>query len=106
MRLLLLAAVLVLLFITNPGPDDFEAYVDRQVAAQIGAQEVPGGGLLGRLGGMAAGQIVRRYAHRDNYLVFSIYRLEFGGEEQGEQEWKFLGLATFFFELERPEALR
>lgn len=106
MRLLLLAAVLFLLFLTNPGPDEFEAFVDERVGEQIAAQNLPGGGILSELGGLAAGQLVRRYADRDNYLIFSVYTLDLDGRARDEQDWKFLGIATFFFELERPAALR
>ncbi len=106
MRLLLLVALVVVLVVTNPGPDDFTEFAEETVAERVGAElgEVPAGGLLGDLGGLAAGQLVRRLAHRDNYLVASVYTLDFDGRARAEEDWRFLGIAGLFFEIDRPDS--
>ena len=106
MRLLLLVALLVVLVVTNPGQDDFVEYAEENVAEQLGAEleELPAGGLLGDLGGLAAGQLVRRFAHRDNYLVASVYTLDFDGRAREDEDWRFLGIAGLFFEIGRPDS--
>ncbi len=107
MRLLLLLALVVVLAVTNPGPDAFAEFAEDNVAEQIGAmaEALPAGGLLGDLGGMAAGRIIRRFADRDNYLVASVYTLDFDGRAREGEEWKFVGIATLFFEIQRPASL-
>ncbi len=106
MRLLLLIALLIVLAVTNPGQDDFVEYAEENVAEQIEAEmeEAPVGGLLGELGGFAAGQLVQRFAHRDNYLVASVYTLDFDGRASEEEDWRFLGIAGLFFEISRPDS--
>jgi hypothetical protein len=108
MRLLLLVALVVVLAVTNPGPEAFGAFAEEVAAEQIEAVAagVPAGGLLGELGGLAAGQLVRRYADRDNYLVASVYTLDLDGRAREEGDWRFLGVAGRFFELQRPESLQ
>lgn len=108
MRLLLLVALVVVLAVTNPGPDAFAEFAEDTVADEIGAvaDDLPAGGLLGDLGGLAAGQLVRRYADRDNYFVASVYTLDFDGRAREEEEWQFLGIAGLFFELQRPAGLQ
>ena len=102
MRLLLLLALVVVLAVTNPGPDEFAAFAEENVADEISAEA---GGLLGELGGLAAGTLVRRFADRDNYLVASMYTLDLDGRAREGEEWKFLGIATLFFEIQRPASL-
>ncbi len=107
MRLLLLLALIVVLAVTNPGPDEFAEFAEDNVADEIAdvARNTPAGGLLGELGGMAAGRLVRRFADRDNYLVASVYTLDLDGRAREEEDWKFLGIATLFFEIKRPDSL-
>lgn len=107
MRLLLLIALVAVLVVTNPGPDEFAEFAEDNVAEQVGemAEAMPAGGLLGDLGGMAASRLVRRFADRDNYLVASMYTLDFDGRAREGEEWKFLGIATLFFEIQRPASL-
>ena len=108
MRLLLLAALVVVLAVTNPGPDAFAEFAEDNVAAEIGAvtDDLPAGSLLGDLSGLAAGRLVRRYADRDNYFVASVYTLDLDGRAREEEEWTFLGIAGLFFELQRPASLQ
>jgi hypothetical protein len=108
MRLLLLVALVVVLAFTNPGPEAFGEFAEDVAGERIGsvAEGLPAGGLLGELGGLAAGQIVRRYADRDNYLVASVYTLDLDGRAREAEDWRFLGIAGMFFELQRPESLQ
>ena len=46
-----------------------------------------------------------RAATRDDYLLFSLYRVDLGADGQPKDQWRFLGVAGEFFELSRPEIL-
>jgi hypothetical protein len=108
MRIALFLVILVLLFATNPGPASFREFVADRAGEIVQSSRVnllPGGGLLGSLGAGLAGRIASEFAHRDNYFLFSIYTLDFDGPNRRGQEWKFLGIASRFVELDRPEAL-
>lgn len=105
LALILAAALTALLVLTNPGPERFEAFVQQEVARYVAAQHLPGGGLLGQLGGQLAGRLVRERTERRNYLLVSVYTLDLDGPQRQGQEWRFLGIAGQFVELERPEAL-
>jgi hypothetical protein len=108
MRLILFVALIAVLATTNPDEDAFGEFAEDIVAEEIGtrAEDLPAGGLLGELGGIAAGQLVRRYADRDNYVVASVYTLDLDGRAREEGDWRFLGIAGMFFELQRPESLQ
>lgn len=110
LKLLVLAAIAAVLFLTNPTMDDFQQFIQREAGGEIARQagRVPGanlGGLLGDVGGAVASRVVRELADRDSYGVASVYTLDFNGRARDGGEWTFLGIGTKFFELERPEAL-
>ena len=102
---ILVAVALGFLVATNPGPDEFAAFVDEEVGARLAeeAADLPGGGILGDLGGLAAGRIAQRYADRDNYGVASVYTLDLDGRARDEVQWRFLGIATLFVPLQTPD---
>lgn len=106
--LLLLTVVAVLLALTNPGPERYEAFVEdtaaRVIAAEVGG--VPGGGVIGQVGGALAARLATRYSERANYLLFSVYTIDLAGVGLPGEEWRFLGIGNQFLELHRPEALR
>ncbi len=106
MRLLLLLALVVVLAVTNPTSDDFAEFAEGHVAERLEAEldAVPAGGLLGDVGGLAAGQLVRRFAERETYLVASVYTLDLDGRARDAEDWRFLGIAGVFFEIDRPES--
>ena len=109
-KVLILAAIAVVLFLTNPSMDDFQQFVQREAGGEIARQSgrVPGGalgGLVGDLGGAVAGRVVRELADRDSYLLWSVYSMDFNGRAEEGGEWRFLGIGTQFIELEKPEAL-
>lgn len=110
MRFAILGIILLaaLLAITNPGPSDYERFVDDVVAGILltEAASLPGGSGLAALGGALASRLARRHTERDNYILFSIYTLDMGVVGLSEQEWRFLGIGTRFIELSRPEVLR
>lgn len=108
MRSLLFFALVVGLIFTNPDRDDFAHFVEANVADEIAreAASVPGGGILGDLGGLAASRIARQVARRDNYLVASVYTIDLDGRASDAEDWTFLGVGTFFFELDRPDSFR
>ncbi len=105
--LLLLLLVAVLLAVFNPGREDFQAFVRDQAGEMIRGQ-VGGGGLgdaLSGLGGSLAASNLNRVTRRDNYYVFSLYTIDLDGPAGEANEWRFLGIATQFIELHRPETL-
>jgi NhaP-type Na+/H+ or K+/H+ antiporter len=106
---LVFVAVLALaLALTNPGFDRYERFVDDVVTQILIAEAggLPGGDLISALGGPLASHLARRHTRRDNYIVFSVYRLDMAAVGLRGQEWRFLGIGTQFVELERPESLR
>lgn len=105
--LLLLILVAVLLAVFNPRMDDFQEFVRERSGELISSQVGEGGlgGILSGLGGSLAAQNVRRLTDYNNYYVFSTYTLDLDGPTREGNEWKFLGIATQFIELQRPEAL-
>lgn len=108
MRTGLVAAtvIVIALAIFNPGMEQFQAFVrDR---AEFAIEEETGGSMLGRAlsgaGASIAGEYVQRVTDRENFYIFSTYSIDLDGSG-GQEEWKFLGIAGQFVELERPEAV-
>ncbi len=103
---IVILAVIALAFF-NPEMDDFRTFVRAQAEGMI--QREAGDTALGRAlsgaGGSLAGQYVDRITERRNYFVFSTYTIDLDGEESDVEEWKFLGLAGRFVELERPDSM-
>jgi len=100
--------VVVALVFTNPGPERFERVVDDEVTLVLRqhAADLPGGEAVARLGGGMVAALVRRHVERDNYLLFSVYSIDMAAIGLPGEEWRFVGIATTFFESRRPEALR
>ena len=105
--LLLLVLVAVLLAVFNPGMEDFQEFIRDRSEEVISGQMGDGGlsSILSGIGGSLAAQNVRRITRYENYYVFSTYTLDLDGPGREGNEWKFLGIATQFIELHRPESL-
>ncbi len=104
----ILSLILVALALTNPGYDRFEEFVDDTVVTIV-QREASGqawGGLVGELGGALAGRLARNSASRSNYLVVSVYSIDMAPVGMPGQEWRFLGIANTFIEIDRPDQLR
>lgn len=104
--LMLVAVVLAAL---NPGPPAFEAFLAERIAAE--ATERAGGVLsegvtdfLADRLGQAAAEAVDQEFQRDNYYVWSVYRVDINAWRPGG-EVAFLGIAGKFFPLEMPASL-
>ncbi|WP_456430230.1 DUF4359 domain-containing protein [Rhodocaloribacter sp.] len=99
---------LAVLVFTNPGPDDFRAFVRARSEAAIRRETGEGtfGRLLSRFGAQVAGALVNRVSDRDDYGLFSVYTIDFGGDGQPDERWRFVGAAGRFFEIEAPASLR
>ena len=108
--LLLVAVVLAAL---NPGPDKFTDFLQKTIAARA-AEEA--GAVTGGLGsgvtdfladriGRAVGDLASQAFERDNYTVWSVYRVDLNGRQPGG-EVEFLGIANSFIPLKMPQALR
>ena len=105
--ILLTLIALVVLFLFNPEMDDFQIFAETQserlLRQQTGDGEV--GRVLSGLGASLLGSNIHRFTERQNYGVFSLYTINLGDEGEPEEEWRFLGIAGQFLELERPASL-
>ncbi len=99
---------LAVLVFTNPGPDDFEAFVRTRTETTIRREAGDGsfGRLLSRFGSQVTGALVNRVSDRDDYGLFSVYTIDFGGDGHSDERWRFVGVAGHFFEWEAPASLR
>ncbi len=110
MRLPLLMAALaaILLFLFNPDMEDFSVFAKEQSAVLM--EDQLGGSALARMlagaGSDLVGGAVARATERNNYFLFSTYTLDFDGDNREGNEWRFLGVAGMFFELDRPEVVK
>lgn len=100
---LILAIIALTLF--NPDMEDFQFFVETQTEELIRDQigESPLSEALSELGSGLASDHVDEITERRNYFIFSTYTIDFDGETNRGGEWRFLGLAGQFLELERPE---
>ncbi|RMF52970.1 MAG: DUF4359 domain-containing protein [Bacteroidetes bacterium] len=100
---LLTGFVLAALAFSNPGPEDFEAFLRTRAEGYL--RQETGEGTLGeaiaRLGGGLVGRLGGAAAERDDYVLFSLYTVDPGAE--GPPRWRFLGIAGRFVVLETPE---
>lgn len=100
--------ILVALMAFNPKKEKFydlvESRSDEIFSNELGNSAV--GGLLAELGSGLARNLAEKFTDRTNYLVASVYTIDLDGEEHDENDWKFLGIAGQFIELQRPEALK
>ena len=107
MRTALVALIILLIGLAwfNPSMDAFKGFVELRSERIL--QEEAGDSVLGRAlagaGGALAGAYVDRITERNNYVFFSTYTIDFDDEEDGD-EWRFLGIAARFIELQAPEA--
>ena len=106
--LALFLVLLAVLAFTNPGMDEFKDFAEAQ-SEQLLLRETGDTGLgrfLSRLGGSLAGSLVDRVTERANYGVASVYTIDLDPEVAEGDEWRFLGIAGQFLELERPDELQ
>ncbi|WP_412069361.1 hypothetical protein [Rubrivirga sp. IMCC43871] len=88
-----------LLFWLNPGPDRFQQYIQEAAAQRAGGLGSTSF-LNERLGRVAGGIASDTFDREDLYLA-SIYEADLNGRMPGG-EWRFLGIAGWFFVLESP----
>lgn len=97
----------IALALLNPGMDDFRLFMESN-AEEIILRET-GDTALGRVlsgaGGSLAAEVVDRVTDRRNYFVFSTYTIDFDGAESDDEDWRFLGIAGRFVELDRPQSI-
>jgi hypothetical protein len=98
---------IVLLFIFNPEMGDFKVFVgeesERILLTRAGDSEL--GRILSDVGSSLAGDYVDRITEREDYFLFSTYRIDLDGPDETENEWRFLGIGGQFIEMQRPVAL-
>ena len=106
----LLLIVLGTLALFNPDKDNFAGFIGEraQTAVSDNAREIDGS-FLGTGDGSVVGMLTTALTsgafERSNYFIFSTYATDLNGAEHDVGEWKFLGIGSQFFELERPRML-
>ncbi len=102
---ILIIALLGVLVATNPGMDAFSEFVAEQSERILRREtgDSPLGRALAGAGAGLAGSYVERVTERRTYLLFSTYTIDLDGTTDESYEWRFLGVAGRFFELESPE---
>lgn len=106
--MLLLAVVLGALVVTNPGMDAFSDFVAEQSERILQREtgDSPLGRALAGAGAGLAGAYVERVTERRTYLLFSTYTIDLDGTSSTSHEWRFLGIAGRFVELDNPDEKR
>jgi hypothetical protein len=97
-----LVALVGLMAYTNPSMDDFSNYV-RQYVIEESKKEMtdPLGQLLTSVLGGIAGSVVGSQTVRNDYILFSIYKVQLGRDR-----FKALGICRNFVLLEKPDLKR
>jgi hypothetical protein len=102
-KLLLALVVVGALAVFNPSMDDFETFVEQRTEERI--QERTGEGALGDAlagaGSRLLGANVGAVTERTSYVVCSVYHVD--TDSDGADEWRFLGIADQFVEVQAPE---
>lgn len=105
--ILVVLGLSAVLYALNPAPEEFEAFVERRVEQRMsegGGNSNRLGRLLTEMGSSIVGSIAARVSERQNYLVFSIYTVDIGGDGDPDEAWRFLGVAGQFIEISGPES--
>ena len=102
--LLVLAAVAVGLFVTNPTMDDFGDFIRERADERLQAEAGDGafGRLLSSFGGDLAGGLAARATARESYGLLSIYTLDLDGDDGEDDDWRFVGIAGQFIPVNEP----
>jgi len=103
-----LAAALLLggLIATNPGMDAFATFVGEQSERILRNEtgDTPLGRVIAGAGAGLASSYVDRVTTRQSYLLFSTYTLDLSGTpNDGDYDWRFLGIGGQFIELDHPD---
>lgn len=102
-KLLGLLIVAAVLFVFNPGMDDFTSFFKERSAQRI--EQNTGGGVLGRVLGGAGSELVaagvEKVTTRRSYVVLSTYDVD--TDSDGVSEYRYLGAAGQFITLREPE---
>lgn len=102
--IVVLVLALIALALFNPDMEDFQLFVETHTEELIQDQvgEGPLSDVLSALGSGFAGEHVDEITTRRNYFIFSTYTIDLDETDRGG-DWRFLGMAGQFLELERPE---
>lgn len=86
---------------TNPGMDEFQRFVAREVSTQFSTDNAD---VITQLGSSFAGEIaagvVEKFTLRKNFLCCSIYTVSIPGKE-----WNYLGMFHFFVPMQKDSPL-
>lgn len=102
-KLVAFLVVALILFLMNPGMDDFTGFFKQRSAERI--EQKTGGGVLGRVLGGAGSELVaagvEKVTTRRSYVVLSTYDVD--TDSDGVSEYRYLGAAGQFITLREPE---
>ena len=109
--LFLFSVVVGTLALFNPDEEAFETFVRERTQDVVTehARSAAGsllGSAAGALGAEVAGALAGGAVERSSYVAFSVYTLDLNGPREPGGEWRFLGVAGQFFELERPAMMQ
>lgn len=105
--LIFLFVAVVTLSVYNPTMDDFKAYVEAETLKR--EQEQAMNNIVGRL--LTGNEVnmntslMGSSTERDNWLLFSTYKVSLLDKDQALREWRYLGIGSFFFVLEAPHEM-
>lgn len=94
--ILLVLIIMILMAVTNPGLDDYAAWVGDQSSEEATSQ------LEKLITNLVDEPMIRRTTSRDNYIIFSIYETEIP-DLNGEESSKTIGVFGNFFVLNRTD---
>lgn len=96
---LIVALTGVIMYLTNPGPEVFGAYVEKYVVQEMAAQGQDPGLLEGMFGKVLA-MGVQEYSVRTNFYLGSVYKLEVG-----DASYSYLGVFNVIIPLQGSQPL-
>jgi len=102
-KLVAFLVIALVLFLMNPGMDDFTGFFKERSAERI--EQKTGGGVLGRVLGGAGSELVaagvEKVTTRRSYVVLSTYDVD--TDSDGVSEYRYLGAVGQFITLREPE---
>lgn len=102
-----LFVAIVTLLVYNPTMDDFRDYVEAETAKrerEMAMDNIVGRMLTGNQVNMNT-SIMGSSTERNNFLLFSTYKVSLLDAEDALLEWRYLGIGSFFIEMEAPASI-
>lgn len=95
--LIIIMQTFIILFLTNPGEEKFISYYEKKIEKVQGESK---GDWKEDLVLTGKKLNVKMNVKRENKVIYSIYSINFLGEEE-----RYLGIATLFFSIDKAEKM-